>query len=52
MKEFWSSVAFNDGQNSGIPLPKHHDLQEVVEWHFNIWLNLLEETFMATSDKT
>lgn len=49
MKKFWSSVALNSGEYSGKPVPKHQALSAVRPEHFQIWLNLFEQTLAETA---
>ena len=49
MKDFWASVALNAGRYSGEPIPAHKKLLEVQPWHFDVWLELFEETLKDTA---
>lgn len=44
MKDFWASVALNAGRYSGKPVPAHTKLKSVEPAHFDIWLDLFEQT--------
>ncbi len=52
MKDFWASVALNAGRYSGDPIPAHKKLLEVQPWHFDVWLELFEETLSDTAPTT
>ena len=52
MKDFWASVALNAGRYSGEPTPAHKKLLEVQPWHFDVWLELFEETLRDTAPTT
>ena len=49
MKDFWASVALNAGRYSGDPIRSHKKLAEVQPWHFDVWLELFEETLQDTA---
>ncbi len=52
MKQFWASVAFNAGNYQGQPGPKHKALTQTTDVearHFEIWLQLFEETLQDTA---
>ncbi len=49
MKDFWASVAFNAGRYSGQPVPKHQALNEARPEHFEVWLELFEQTLKDTA---
>jgi len=44
MKSFWRSVALGTGEYSGRPVPKHKALPGIEPHHFELWLNLFEQT--------
>lgn len=52
MKDFWASVALQAGRYSGEPIPAHKKLAEVQPWHFDVWLELFEETLRDTAPTT
>ncbi len=52
MKDFWATVALNAGRYSGEPIPAHKKLVEVQPWHFDVWLELFEETLRDTAPTT
>ena len=47
-----ASVALNAGRYSGEPIPAHKKLLEVQPWHFDVWLELFEETLRDTAPTT
>ena len=47
MKRFWRSVALNTGEYSGKPVPKHQALVLTQPEHFQVWLDLFEQTLKA-----
>ena len=49
MKDFWASVALQTGRYSGEPIPAHKKLLEAQPWHFDVWLELFEETLKDTA---
>lgn len=49
MKDFWASVALGAGRYSGEPIPAHKKLLEVRPRHFDLWLEMFEETLQDTA---
>ena len=49
MKDFWATVALGAGRYSGEPIPAHKKLVEVRPRHFDVWLELFEETLQDTA---
>ena len=49
MKDFWASVALNEGSYSGRPVPAHMKLKGVEPHHFQIWLTLFRDTLQETA---
>lgn len=49
MKDFWATVALNAGRYSGEPIGAHKKLVEVQPWHFDVWLEMFEETLKDTA---
>ena len=49
MKDFWATVALNAGRYSGEPIQAHKKLVEVQPWHFDVWLEMFEETLRDTA---
>lgn len=49
MKNFWASVALNAGLYSGKPVPKHQQLSQVTQKHFETWLSLFHHTLKDTA---
>ncbi len=49
MKDFWATVALNAGRYSGEPIQAHKKLVEVQSWHFDVWLEMFEETLRDTA---
>lgn len=49
MKDFWATVALNAGRYSGEPIQVHKKLVEVQPWHFDVWLEMFEETLKDTA---
>lgn len=50
MKDFWASVALNEGVYSGKPVPAHKKLIGVAPRHFEIWLALFRSTLEETAE--
>jgi len=46
MKRFWASVALNSGGYSGKPVPKHRALTATRPVHFDVWLEIFEQTLI------
>lgn len=49
MKDFWASVALGAARYSGEPIPAHKKLTEARPRHFDLWLELFEETLRDTA---
>ena len=49
MKDFWATVALGAGRYSGEPIPAHKKLAGVRPRHFDVWLEMFEETLQDTA---
>lgn len=49
MKRFWRSVALNSGEYSGKPVPKHQAIAGTRPEHFDVWLEIFEQTLQETA---
>lgn len=44
IQDFWSSMLLGSGRYRGRPMPKHIDIGELADQHFERWLALFRET--------
>jgi hemoglobin len=49
MKSFWTSVILRTGEYKGKPMVVHSLVKGAEKQHFDIWLNLFEETLRESS---
>ncbi len=46
MKTFWRSVVLRTGEYDGKPIPTHQRVTEAKPEHFDVWLQLFEQTLI------